>query len=181
MFEGLKRKFSDFVDGLSKKEKKEEEQVQAEVAGGKKGEKSAETKPHEEKNNAQQKGPDVTLTTKIKGALLVKVKISDRDAEPFLEQLRVALLETDVNYDVAERLVTKLHDNLVGKEVGTQNIQKEVKNEIRNSLMQTLTKNSGVDILQRATEKKQKAEGPFKILFLGPNGIRSVYFSPIPK
>ncbi|MDE1855468.1 MAG: signal recognition particle-docking protein FtsY [Candidatus Micrarchaeota archaeon] len=110
------------------------------------------------------------MTTKIKGAFLGKVKVSEKDAEPFLEQLRVALLETDVNYDVAERLVTKLHDNLVGKEVGTQNIQKELRNEIRNSLMQTLTKNSGIDILQRAREKKQKGEGPFKVLFLGPNG-----------
>ncbi len=202
MFEGLKKKFSDFVDGLSKKEKKESElqqQPEAEKAEEKREEsqriepeeklqeteeeKKPESAPHEEKRaepkpepkpkvekKEKQKGPDVTLGTKIKGVFLGKVRISERDADPFLEQLRVALLETDVNYDVAERLTLKLHDNLVGKEVGTRDIQKEVRNEIRSSLMQTLTKNSGVDILQRAKEKKQKSEGPFKILFLGPNG-----------
>jgi fused signal recognition particle receptor len=171
MFEGLKKKFSDFVDGLSGKEKKEEQaQSQAEAAEEKRKEKGAETKAQEEKNKEQQKGPDVTLKTKIKGALLGKVRISERDAEPFLEQLRIALLETDVNYDVAERIVAKLYDNLVGKEVGTQDIKKEIRDEIRNSLMQTLAKNSGIDILERAREKKEKGEGPFKILFLGPNG-----------
>ncbi len=153
MFEGLKKKFSDFVDGLSKKEKEEERAEQA-----------------VEKKDEKQKAPDVTLTTKIKGTFLGKVKVGERDAEPFLEQLRIALLQTDVNYDVAERLVSKLHENLVGKEVGTKEIQKEIRNEIRNSLMQTLTKNSGIDVLTRAKEKRQKNEGPFKILFLGPNG-----------
>jgi len=169
MFEGLKKKFSDFVEGLSKKEK-QEEQALAEASEEKKEGKGAERRVNEGENKERQKGPDVTLTTKIKGALLGKVRISERDAEPFLEQLRIALLETDVNYDVAERIVSKLHDNLVGKEVGTQDIKKEIRDEIRNSLMQTLAKNSGIDIIERARTNKEKGGGPFKILFLGPNG-----------
>ncbi len=242
MFEGLKKRFSDFVDGLSKKEKEEErqeekleerkqepeskpvqeaeqenreesetEEVEKKKEEEEKAEKPEETRapvkveekqPPEEKAQhaeeaeqkpeeavkeeneadtkptagpvpkveARPKAPDVSLTTKIKGALLRKVKVSEKDADPFLEQLRVALLQTDVNYDVAERLVAKLRSNLVNKEIGSRDIKKEIRDEIRNSLMQTLTKNSGVDVLLMAREKKQKAGGPFKVLFIGPNG-----------
>jgi fused signal recognition particle receptor len=157
MFEGLKKKFSDFVEGLSRKEKQEE--VKAEGA----------EEQREERREAK-KAPDVTLVTKIKGTFLGKVRIGEKDAEPFLEQLRIALLQTDVNYDVAEKLTAKLHENLVGKEIGAQEIAKGIRGEIRSSLLQVLSKNSGIDVLQLAKEKKRKGEGPFKILFLGPNG-----------
>ncbi len=180
MFEGLKKKFSDFVEGLSKKEKIEEERAEEKAEEKKAEPKKEEGKTqvreerreerHGERREERRKAPDVTLTTKIKGAFLGKVRVSEKDADPFLEQLRVALLQNDVNYDVAEKLVGRLHENLVGKEIGTGELQKEIKNEIRSSLMQTLTKNSGIDVLQRAKEKKQKGEGPFKVLFLGPNG-----------
>ncbi len=166
MFEGLKKKFSDFVEGLSGKEKKEEAKTEERAEGQR-------TVPHEQhaaKKGEGEKSPDVTLATKIKGAVLGRVSVGEKDADPFLEQLRVALLQTDVNYDVAERLVARLHDNLVNKEVSSRDMKKEIRDEIRNSLMQTLTKNSGIDVMQRAREKKQKGEGPFKILFLGPNG-----------
>lgn len=204
MFEGLKKKFSDFVEGLSKKEEKaerkepepraeegakeigEEKKIEEErpepqaeeKRDERKEEKEEKREEKEEERKAEKreekhegrKAPDVTLKTKIKGAILGKVKVGEKDADPFLEQLRVALLQTDVNYDVAERLVGRLRDNLVGKEVGTREIQKEIRNEIRNSLMQTLTKNSKIDVLRLAKEKKTKGEVPFKILFLGPNG-----------
>lgn len=151
MFEGLKKKFSEFVNGLSRKEEQEA---------------ATPTDAKEEKKKA----PDVTLVTKVKGTLLGKVRIGEKDAEPFLERLRIALLQTDVNYDVAEKLVTKLHDNLVGKEMDAQDIAKGIRGEIRSSLMQVLSKNSGIDVLARAREKRQKGDGPFKVLFLGPNG-----------
>ncbi|MDE1874375.1 MAG: signal recognition particle-docking protein FtsY [Candidatus Micrarchaeota archaeon] len=170
MFEGLKKKFSDFVDGLSKKEKNEEEQAGTDTGGEGKEERHVGARVPEARKEEKEKAPDVTLTTKIKGAVLGRVKVSENDADPFLEQLRVALLQSDVNYDVAERLVTKLHDNLVNKELSSRDIKGGIRDEIRNSLTQTLTKNSGVDVLARAKEKKQKGEGPFKILFLGPNG-----------
>jgi fused signal recognition particle receptor len=159
MFDGLKKKFSDFVEGLSKKEEKEEKQEETKKAIEKNEEKKAE-----------EKAPDVSVVTKIKGAFLRKVKISEKDAEPFLEQLRIALLQTDVNYDVAEKIVSKLQSNLVGKELEAKEIQKSIREEIRNSLLQILSKNSGMDLMKLAKERKEKGEKPFKMLFLGPNG-----------
>ncbi len=195
MFEGLRKKFSDFVEGLSKKEEKKEkeevsEETQAEekkdVVEEKKAEKREEPRDERKEENKEEqrqerkearkeekpmeKAPDVTLVTKIKGALLRKVKIGEKDVDPFLEQLRVALLQTDVNYDVAEKIVSNLHQNLVGKELESKELTKGIREEIRNSLMQTLSKNSGVDLLKLAKERKAKGGEPFKILFLGPNG-----------
>jgi fused signal recognition particle receptor len=167
MFEGLKKKFSDFVEGLSKKEKQEETKpLETKTVETK----SAESREAEAKTEEKKKGPDVTLVTKIKGTILGKVKINEKDADPFLEQLRLALLQTDVNYDVAEKLTAKLHENLVGKEISAHDISKGIRGEIRNSLMEVLSKNSGVDVLALAKAKKGKGDGPFKILFLGPNG-----------
>ncbi len=193
MFEGLKKKFSDFVNGLSKKEEKGEEEkfeekveekveekTEAKPASQTKeeekqepGKNQEERKPGEKKPEAKEekkKTPDVTLTTKIKGVFLGKVKISEKDAGPFLEELRFALLQTDVNYDVADKLVSKLRENLVGKEIGSRDIPKGIKGEIRNAILEVLGKNTGSDILNLAVSKKEKKEGPFKILFLGPNG-----------
>ncbi|MGA3021045.1 MAG: signal recognition particle-docking protein FtsY [Candidatus Micrarchaeales archaeon] len=159
MFEGLKKKFSDFVEGLSKKEEKEEKQ-----------EETKKTIEKKEERKMEEKTPDVSIVTKIKGTFLGKVKISEKDAEPFLEQLHIALLQTDVNYDVADKIVNKLKSNLVGKELEAKEIQKSIREEIRNSLLQILTKNSGMDLMKLAKEKKEKGEKPFKMLFLGPNG-----------
>jgi len=201
MFEGLRKKFSEFVDGISKKEKEEQaekveevkeekaereekkEEVKEErseaVVKEKKKEETKETKaeeakavekPKEEDKKSKEKKPDVTIVTKLKGTFLGKVRISEKDIDPFLEQLRVALLQTDVNYDVAEMLYERLHKNLAGKEIESRDIAKGVRQEIRNSILQVLSKNARPDVLKLATEKKASGMGPFKMLFLGPNG-----------
>jgi fused signal recognition particle receptor len=230
VFEGLRKKFSEFVDGLSKKEEKEEkaeekaelkveekrqepetkveakkeEPKQAEIRKPQVEEKKVEAKPiaptivkeikkeqvqpkvekfekkeipvhtparePEVPKEKPEKKPDVTLMTKIKGTFLRKVRISEADADPFLEQLRIALLQTDVNYDVTDRLVGALHKNLVGKEIESRDISKGVRQEIRGTILQILSKNTGMDVVKLAMERKAKGEVPFKILFLGPNG-----------
>lgn len=197
MFDGLKKKFSEFVDGLSKKEQKEEKAEQAEEAKEEKKEareekareekqpvreekkeekqpakeeKKEEAKQEQKRVEKQEKKPDVTLATKIKGTFFGKVKISERDADPFLEQLRISLLQTDVNYDVADRIVDALHKNLVGKDLESRDIARGVRQEIRNTLLQILGKNAGVNVLELVLERKRRGETPFKMLFLGPNG-----------
>jgi hypothetical protein len=56
MFEGLKKKFSNFVSSLTKKE---ENEIKAEVA--------AEKNRNMETGMQREKSPDITLATKIKG------------------------------------------------------------------------------------------------------------------
>ena len=191
MFDGLKKKFSEFVDTLSRKEKEkaeEQEKVQETATEPEKKEeapvaeeeelpevteqkhepqkpKEPEPAPEkyepvhvhpEEKHVERRKGPDVTLMTKLKGTILGEVKISEKDIDPFLDNLRLALLQTDVNYDVADRIVDTLHTNLVGKTISSKGIAKGISDELRNSIIGIMSKNVGVDIIKIAQEKKAK-------------------------
>lgn len=213
MFEGLRKKFANFVDGLSGKEEQEERKDKAEAGMAaetavevrqlqeepKQGtpadhapglqppevrKEAVREKAHEDRGDAlerpketksvhevlKQKAPDVSIATKIKGAFLGRVRISENDADPFLEQLRLSLLQSDVNYDVAERMVEKLRSGLVGRELESRHLKQGIGEEIRNTLMFTLSKSPGKDIVETAKAKRAGGQEPFKILFLGPNG-----------
>lgn len=191
MFEGLKKKFSDFVGSFTKKEEekieaeakaeekveekkeavKPEAQFREEVKSVRKEEREQiESRAKEEIKVQAKKAPDVTIATKLKGVFLREVKIGDKDIEPFLEQLKMSLLQTDVNYDVAEKITGKMRSDLVGSKIQGSGIAQGIKTEIRGTLLSILTKNAGFDLLKMAQEKKAKKETPFTILFLGPNG-----------
>ncbi len=203
MFEGLRKKFANFVDGLSKKEEQEDKRGKAEAeivadavaetaqGHGEAGPELQRQEAAQEQNGApeaqqkateaprmagntreaqKQRAPDVSVATKIKGAFLGRVRISENDANPFLEQLRLSLLQSDVNYDVAERMVDRLRDGLVGKELESRHLKQGISDEIRDTLTLTLGKNPGKDMVEAAKAKKASGGGPFKILFLGPNG-----------
>ncbi|VVB77037.1 Signal recognition particle receptor FtsY [uncultured archaeon] len=125
---------------------------------------------HAELSEKPKKKPDVTFVTKIKGAVLGEVKISEKDIDPFLEQLRIALLQTDVNFDVAERIVERMRANMLKERISARDISEGIRNEIRSSIMEIMSKNPGIDVVALAEEKKARKETPFKIVFLGPNG-----------
>lgn len=146
MFDGLKKRFAEFADSLSRKEK---DKAEAEK---------------------ESKRPDVTLGTRIKGAMLGEVRISEKDIDPFLEQLRIALLETDVNFDVAEKIIERMRAKMVDSKISSREIGKGIRDEMRGAIMEIMSKNRGVDIVAMAAERKERRETPFKVLFLGPNG-----------
>jgi fused signal recognition particle receptor len=124
----------------------------------------------EAKPVARERKPDVGLVTKLKGTLLGEVRISEKDVDPFLEQLRIALLQTDVNFDVAERIVARMRENMVGSKISSRSVGAGIRDELRKSILEIMSKNSGVDVIRLAEEKKARKETPFKILFVGPNG-----------
>ncbi len=233
MFDGLKKKFSSFIDSLSKKEAEKEavyeNENQAEItrqpeikqeevsneepakaeapkqviqqehkieterkfqedAKTPEPEIIAEPKPniqisklvvqevqperlHQKPAEAtSKKEPKVSATTKIKGFFLGHVKISEKDADPFIESLKLGLLQSDVNYDVAEKVADSIRRNLVGREVSSRSIEDDISQGIRDSIMGVLTKGSEIDIILRIGEKRAVNQLPYKILFVGPNG-----------
>ncbi len=123
-----------------------------------------------ETQKPQAPGPKVTATTKIKGFIFGKARISEKDADPFIEDLRIGMLQSDVNYEVAERMAQSIRDGLVGKEVSSRGIEAEIRNAIRDAIMSVLTKGSPIDIVERARQKSAAGGLPFKIMFIGPNG-----------
>ncbi|MDE1823901.1 MAG: signal recognition particle-docking protein FtsY [Candidatus Micrarchaeota archaeon] len=228
MFEGLKKKFSNFIDNITKKENEEvkeeakegkaeereepaqaapaqeqekmsdiekeekaeeieeeesdEAQYERQMAKGSEGEEAkpeAQEQEHEQvrqgrdsapKPQEERKGIRLSAATRIKGFIFGQVEIKEKDVSSFLEGLRMDLLQSDVNYDVAERMVGNLSRELVGMKVNSRDIEREVRSSVRSSILRTIAKKEGSDMVSMAREKKHKGEMPFRILFLGPNG-----------
>lgn len=118
----------------------------------------------------KEKEPQVSTFTKIKGMFLGHVKISEKDADPFIEGLKMGLLQSDVNYDVTERITDNIRRNLVGREVSSRNIAGDIRQGIRESILGVLSSRSEVQIISKVREKAAAGQLPYKILFVGPNG-----------
>ncbi len=108
--------------------------------------------------------PKVGLFKKITGLFTGSVTIGEKEVEPLFDDLRIALLESDVSLDTTEFLIEDLRKRLVGKQVARGGLNDAVQGEVRNALMDLFGPEK--DILFE-TVGKQK---PIKILFLGPNG-----------
>ncbi|MGC8676433.1 MAG: signal recognition particle-docking protein FtsY [Candidatus Micrarchaeia archaeon] len=188
MFENLRKKFSEFASSIIKKEEKEEKEEQKEEQREERKEEQNEEqreeakaeaieKSHEEavakvaeKQERRGKRADISTRTKVAGTLLRNVKLSSADIAPFIEELKIDLVKSDVNYDVAEKISESLEKELVGKEVNIKEASKSINEEIRKSLSSILSKSAGADIIAQIKQRRASGETPYKILFLGPNG-----------
>ena len=230
MFEGLKKKFSNFIKSVSKKEEEEiKEEALAETpkqeptahaphkeeaaahldkdeiktASASTGEKAHEVRTeittqhaHDAKPEAPsskietkrtepgnlhlgEKSPakkeplekiDVTLGTRVKGLITGKARISEDDIKPFIDNLSIGLLESDVNYSAMQKITDEIAKELSGKVIESREIDKEITSIIRKSILSILLKGKGIDLPKAALEAKRNGLLPFKILFVGPNG-----------
>ncbi|NUN11442.1 signal recognition particle-docking protein FtsY [Candidatus Micrarchaeota archaeon] len=110
--------------------------------------------------------PKLGLFTQIKSAFTNKVTITEKETEPVFADLEIALLESDVSFDTAQFLIADLKKRLVGKQVGKNELQTSIQEEIKNSFEEILKQSENTSFI---TELR-KASKPVKILFLGPNG-----------
>jgi fused signal recognition particle receptor len=167
MFEGLKKKFSDFVGSIVKKEEAEE-RVEEKAEQQPEQSKGTELKP--EPQSIIKDKPRLSTATRIKGAIFRSVTIRDKDVDDLLEKFKLSLLEADVNYEVAEKLIGSIRTKLVGASVESKDISNYINRAVSDSLYEILNKGSGVVITEAVQAKRQSNELPFRILFLGPNG-----------
>jgi fused signal recognition particle receptor len=127
-------------------------------------------KNQEPQRASQTMQPNATFTTRLKGVIFRQVKISEKDADPFIDALKIGLLQSDVNYDVAEKMAASIRISLVGKQVNSKDIQGDITKAIRSSIMNVLSSRPEVDIVKMISMKKEAGGLPFKIMFIGPNG-----------
>jgi len=124
-----------------------------------------ERKPvFEVKQEKKELTPKVGFLKKITGLFTGSVTIGEGEVEPLFEDLRIALLESDVSLDTTEFLIGDLRNRLVGKQVSRGGVNDAVKGEVRMALTDLFP--SDEDFIQHAAKKDR----PVKILFLGPNG-----------
>lgn len=123
------------------------------------------------KDNKEQpeQQPKVSFGTKFKGVFLKEVSVKEADITPFLEDLKLSLLQSDVNYDATEKILENIKVGLVGKKITSKQIDSQITSVLRESILKILKKTSTIDLVSMAKEKKATGE-PFKILFIGPNG-----------
>ena len=171
MFDGLRKSISNAVKGLLKNEKAAEAQEAASEARQAVEGTAEGGAPRTEGRDERKVGINVSAVTRLKGAFLGTVQLSDAEVDDFVEKLRVSLLESDVSYKTVDELLGALRSKLKAARFRPKALREEMVGSVRESLMEVLGRSgAGVNISDFIRKRMQDNETPVKILFLGPNG-----------
>jgi fused signal recognition particle receptor len=124
-------------------------------------EKAKEIKIKEKKDpKPGEKGFFKKITSKI-----TKVQISQQEFDTYAEELRMLLLENNVAFEVAEKMIQDLEEKIVGKELLKKEIESTIKEDFKDIIYEIL-----VDGFKVEDEIEKNLEKPYVILFCGING-----------
>jgi len=178
MFSKLKNKIKDWTKKVSEKTEevavieKPEEAPEKEIplpvkfdAGKQKYEPDLEKIREDlEKPTPGEKGFIKKITSKIS-----KVKITEKEFEIYSEELEMLLLENNVALEVAEKIIKKLKEKIVGQELLKKEVEGEIKDAFKEIIEEILVE--PFSIIQKIKEKSlDQAKEPYVILFCGING-----------
>ncbi len=154
MFDGLKEKLDRFRED-------------AEAAAEEKGDTPEDVDETEPATDDEDAGDDVSFTKKAKSLATGRVVIREEDLEDALWELEMALLESDVEMEVAEALLERIRDELVGDtHLVTTSIDEVVEEALRNALVDVMSAD-GLEF----DAYIETAEKPVVIVFTGVNGV----------
>ncbi|MEQ9715069.1 MAG: signal recognition particle-docking protein FtsY [Candidatus Asgardarchaeum sp.] len=102
---------------------------------------------------------------------LSKKVISEKDLEDILWELQLMLVQNDVAYDAAEKIISDVKDRLIGIKVSRFGNVKELAMEaLRDAISSIITiPDMNIDVINLIEEKRKKGE-PAVLLFVGING-----------
>ncbi|HUW43766.1 MAG TPA: signal recognition particle-docking protein FtsY [Bacillota bacterium] len=104
------------------------------------------------------------ITSKI-----TKVKISEKEFEIYSEELRMLLLENNVAFEVADKIIKELGEEIIGKELLKKEIEFEIKDALKKIIENILIE--PFNIVEKIREKiADQPKVPYVILFAGING-----------
>ena len=107
------------------------------------------------------------------GGLVNKVATTELKAEQLrltLQDFKISLIENDVAVSVADHICNEMEKRLDGVQVKRLEDKREiVKKNLRDVLLEILTTNEKIDLLELAREK-QRMNQPLVIVFVGING-----------
>ncbi len=160
MFDELRKRISGAIKGFIKKEEEK-------PAGG------AAAGAGPEAKRGGERGVDINLSagTKIKGAFLGEIKLSQKDIDNFIEDLEPQLLQSDVSYKAAEALLARLREMLKNANFKSKTMKEDMLEYVRRALFELLGESKeGVDLIGFIKTRISSGNVPVKILFIGPNG-----------
>ena len=126
--------------------------------------------PESKRSMDVEKSVKLSFGTKVKSVLFGSVTLKDTDIDNFLESLKLTMLESDVSYKTTEELIEDLRAQLKDRKVDSKEIENEITNVVRNSLLKVLQSEKRLELTSAIKEKLSSGSAPVKILFLGPNG-----------
>lgn len=117
----------------------------------------------------KEKPSKLSLTQKFKRAFSSEVDLTVQDIDPILQDLQMGLLESDVAYDVTERICSDLKLALTGSGVKKTDIDTFIEEKLKDSILSLFTESGSMDLLEKVKEFKKNKE-PLLIAFIGTNG-----------
>lgn len=165
MFKFLKEKLQDWTKKFSDSEKEKKPQVEERPI-----EKEVKKKVFfdEKKEIRQFKEEEKGFFQKIKEKLTT-VTVSESDFDEYSEELKMALLENNVAFDVADKVISEMKEKIVGQKLSKKEIEGEVRDLLKESIESILIE--PFDIVERIKEKSYSSpKDPFVMLFVGING-----------
>ncbi len=95
--------------------------------------------------------------------------LKEKDIDTVLGDLELALMSSDVAFEVIDIIKSDLKTNLVGSKIEKNKIEEFIRNSLINSVSKILDDTSKVDLFARIDINKAQNR-PFLILFVGING-----------
>ncbi|WP_276299659.1 signal recognition particle-docking protein FtsY [Halorussus lipolyticus] len=174
MFDSLKDKLGSFRKDVEEttEEKAEEAEAEAEAeadAGTEPAETTAESSdaPDDSESEEDDSSSSRGFAQKAKSFAKGEIVIEEQDVEDPLWELEMALLESDVEMNVANEILENIREDLVG---ATRSFNSETADVVEDALADSLLKVISVgqfDFDQRIAE----ADKPVTIIFTGVNGV----------
>jgi fused signal recognition particle receptor len=94
-----------------------------------------------------------------------KVNISDKEFEVYEEELKMLLLENNVAFEVAEKIIQDLKTRIIGKEFLKKEAEAEIAESFKDIINEIL-----IDPFKVEDKVKEEKDKPYVILFCGING-----------
>ncbi len=102
-------------------------------------------------------------------SFITKKTIKEEDIEEILEELEFSLIEGDVAFDVAEKIVESVKEDLVGRKIKRRGDMELFTTNALKKAISEIIDNGYYDLIGDIESSKQKGE-PYKIMFVGING-----------
>lgn len=141
-----KKTVTEVIEPEKKLENKEESKTVTEIIG----------KPKEKKSFFG------SLKSKIR-----KVKISEKDFDVYADELDLLLLENNVALEVTEKIIKRLKEEIVGKELLKKEVEGEIKDAFKEIIDEILVE--PFNLIEKIKNREDKSE-PYIVLFCGING-----------
>ncbi|MBI2043011.1 signal recognition particle-docking protein FtsY [Candidatus Pacearchaeota archaeon] len=164
MFKFFKEKIKSWASKISKDKKEETKEI--EEKSGKRAKKLKKEKKIQIPEEVE--GEEGKSFFQKIGEKISKIRISDKEFEIYSEELKMLLLENNVAFHVAEKIIGDLKKKIVNQEFLKKEVEEQIKEALKDIIEDILIE--PFDVVKKIMEKKEKKNEPYVILFCGING-----------